>query len=163
MSIIVTNSPGNALALAAVFAQHLKDGHPEERWETVRAMQMNANAIGAGYSISHEWCDADEVMLAAFDTLGWASFMDKQFSRDGDHTAAWDGEPGKLQRRAWSLADGCAWDAPLLARAWLYWRGPERGDPADDAFAGTAALMREIAGYPPASGPYPHDGATVQP
>lgn len=146
-SIIVANTAGNALALAAVFAQHLKDGHPEERWEAVRAKQINANAIGPGYSISHEWCDADMVMAAAFDTLGWASFMDPQFSRDGDYTAAWDGEPGQLQRRAWSLADGCAWDARLLARAWLFRREPGRADRAgDEASADTVALMRNIAG-----------------
>ena len=148
-SIIVANTPGNALALAAVFAQHLKDSHPEERWEAVRAMQINANAIGSGNSVAHEWCDANMAMLDAFDTLGWASFMSAQFARDGDHTAAWDGEPGQLQRRAWSLADGCAWDARLLARAWLYGREPGRGDRAgEDASADTAALLREIAGVP---------------
>lgn len=147
MSSIVANTPGNALALAAVFAQHLQDGHPEERWEAVRAMQIHANAIGSGNSVAHEWCDANMVMLDAFDVLGWASPMDDRYANDGDHTAAWDGEPGQLQRRAWSLADGCAWDARLLARAWLYRREPGRADRAgDEASADTVALMRRIAG-----------------
>lgn len=129
---------------------------------------------------SHQmsWCASDEAARAYY------AACDEVYAADG-----WKGEPGTcpalvaewvrtrvetaLLRAACEVMPGLelaearlehrAHAIDLLKRAGLSFVDQMRPDGATLDEATKAASMQRVTGYEPKSGPYPHDGATVQP
>lgn len=110
------NTLRNAMKLAAVFSRCLAEGLTPEEWQARRADQLIHQAKGHICCTSHDWCDANMVMMDAFEKLDWRHPIDIT-DETGDCTKAWDGPVGQLMRKAWDIATTVAWDADLLEEA----------------------------------------------
>jgi len=113
---IPKNTNKNALKLAATFSRCLAEGVEPKKWAKYRATQMACNASDRPCCTAHDWCDANIVMMEAFERLKWWHPVEV-LDEFGSCEAAFDGDLGQLLNRGWSLADRAAWNWEVLEAA----------------------------------------------